>query len=158
MLFSSYSVGSFGIYSESSWVPKPFLLARIPRAHLFFPQKKISVCAVLQRPLKRRETHSPNCRSSSGQGRKINYTRLPLKNDEKKREDLCPSRRREGGGGGGGRVRNRPFLLLLLLRIGIHTILLPPSPSLHTFSAERVERRRIHQGVGSRIEPHPNVF
>ncbi len=140
---------------------KAFSSCKNSQSSSFFPKRK-SLCVPYSSSPSREEreisTHSPNCRSSSGQGRKINYTRLPLKNDEKKREDLCPSRRREGGGGGGGRVRNRPFLLLLLLRIGIHTILLPPSPSLHTFSAERVERRRIHQGVGSRIEPHPNVF
>ncbi len=134
---------------------KAFSSCKNSQSSSFFPKRK-SRCVPYSSASSREEreisTHSPNCRSSSGQGRKINYTRLPLKNDEKKREDLCPSRRREGRGGG-GRVRNRPFLLFLLLRIGIHTILLPPSPSLHAFSAERVERRRIHQGVGSRIKP-----
>ncbi len=98
MLCSSYSVGSFGIYSKSSWVPKPFLLARIPRAHLFFPKRKISVCALLQRPFKRRERNiNPLAQLQeqqwSGEENQLHET-PPKKTTRKKEKIYAP---REGG-------------------------------------------------------------
>ncbi len=129
-----------------------FFLQEFPEL-IFFPQKKISVYALLQRPLKRRERNiNPLAQLQeqqwSGEENQLHET-SPKKRREKKRRFMPLEKK------GGQRRRRRP---------GEKSTFPPPPPPhwysydpppplLHAFSAERVERRRIHQGVGSRINP-----